>query len=194
MKVSIAIPYYSKMKNANFFMARLLKSIEEQTYKDIEVIITSEGNAAENTNLAMRKCTGGIIKVMYMDDYFTHKDSLKDIVEGFPEGRNWLIAGCNNNLEPKYTGDILQGNNKLGGPSALAIRRASLDFLNMKFDEELKWVFDCDYYYRMYRKYGEPVILNGDYITVGEGDHQATNLLTNEEKEAEIRLLRQKYV
>ncbi len=188
--ISIAIPYYSKMRNANYFMARLLNSIEEQTYKDIEVIITSEGNASQNTNNAINKCNGDIIKIMYMDDYFTNKHTLELIAKAFPKGKKWLVVGCNDNLDPKYTGDILQGNNKIGSPSALTIHKD----VKVRFDEDLKWLLDCDFYYRMYREYGEPIILRGDHITVGVGEHQATNLLTNEEKEKEGSFLRKKYV
>lgn len=186
--ISIAIPYYSKMKNADVFMDRLLKSIKEQTYKDYEIVTTEEGNASENTNNAIKKSKGNIIKVMYMDDYFTHKDSLQEIVDVFTG--DWMMIGCNNNKTPVYTGDVHLGNNKLGSPSCLVIRKGC----EIEFDSKLKWLLDCDFYKKMYKRYGSPQILPGDLITIGEGDHQATNLLTNDEKYDEIMILRQRYV
>ena len=123
-----------------------------------------------------------------MDDYFTHEKALADIVHNFKG--EWLITGCHNNLNPVYTGDIHLGNNKLGSPSCLTIRKGC----GVKFDETLVWLLDCDFYKRMYEKYGAPTILNGDYVTIGVGKHQATHLLTNKAKEKEIMLLRQKYV
>lgn len=186
-KVSIVIPVYPKMKNGEFFLKRLLDSIKEQTYTDYEIVETLEGNAPTNTNSAINKANGDIIKIMYQDDYFTHKDALQGIVEAF-KGM-WLVNGCSNNLNPVYMGDIHLGNNKLGGPSCLTISKE----VKERFDENLVWLFDCDLYKRLYAKYGEPVILNGDYVTVGEGEHQATNNIISEEKDNEVFLMRQRY-
>lgn len=186
--ISIAIPYYSKMKDADAFMDRLLSSTKEQTYKDYEIVITEEGNASENTNTAISKCKGDVIKVMYMDDYFTSSTALQEIVDNFTD--EWMMVGCNNNKTPVYTGDIHLGNNKLGSPSCLVIRKGCM----VQFDHDLKWLLDCDFYKKMYKQYGLPQILPGNFVTIGEGDHQATNLLTNDEKWGEIMILRQRYV
>lgn len=186
--ISIAIPYYSKMENATFFLERLLDSIKMQTYKDYEIVITEEGNASENTNNAIEKSKGDIIKVMYMDDYFTHDNALKEIVEAFTG--KWMIHGCNNNLVPVYTGDIHLGNNKLGSPSCLVIRKSC----KVRFDPTLRWLLDCDFYKRMHQVYGLPQILVGDYVTIGEHEGQATNLLSKLEKDHEVMLMREKYV
>lgn len=185
--ISIAIPFYP-MDNYEFFMERLLNSIKEQTFTDYEIVITEQGNASENTNAAIKKSKGDIIKVMYMDDYFTHPNALKEIVEAFDA--EWMMHGCNNNLVPIYTGDIHLGNNKLGSPSCLVIRKRC----EIEFDKDLKWLLDCDFYKKMYLRYGLPQVLVGDYVTIGEHPGQATHLLTNEEKDKEIMLLRQRYV
>lgn len=186
--VSIAIPYYGKMKNADFFLKRAIDSLLEQTYENWELVVTEEGNASHNTNKAIQQSKGDLIKILYMDDYFTHSEALGDIVRNFKG--NWLITGCNNNLEPVYTGDIHLGNNKLGSPSVLTIKKGC----EIMFDEDLVWLLDCDFYKKMYKKYGKPVILNGDYMTIGEGSHQATNKLTNNVKESEILSMRTRYV
>jgi len=186
--ISIVIPVYSKMKNGEFFLGRCLESIKSQSYTDYEIIMTHEGNSPHNTNLGMKKAKGDLIKILHQDDYFTHKNALKEIVDNFKG--DWLITGCSNNLYPMYTGDIYLGNNKLGSPSVLTIRNG----LNMYFDEELIWLFDCDFYKRMYDKYGEPTILMGNNITIGEGEHQATHLIANTAKEKEVFLMRQRYV
>lgn len=186
--ISIAIPFY-KMENHEFFMERLLNSIKEQTYKDYEIVIAEEGGgASENTNAAIRKCKGDVIKVMYMDDYFSRPNALKEIAEAF-DGK-WMMVGCDNNLVPIYTGDIHLGNNKLGSPSCLVIRKGC----EVEFDSELKWLLDCDFYKRMYRLYGLPQVLVGDFVTIGVHPNQATNLLSDLEKEHEVMLMREKYV
>ena len=185
--ISITIPFY-KMKDHSFFMDRCLESIRKQTYTDYEIVITEEGNAPHNTNESIRKAKGDLIKILYMDDYFTHENALKDIVENFKGV--WMVTGCSNNLNPVYTGDIHLGNNKLGGPSVLTFKRGEHEW----FDESLVWLFDCDFYKKMYAKYGEPTILNGDNVTVGEGEHQATHLLKNNIKDSEVLVMRKRYV
>ena len=146
--ISIVIPVYDKMKDGDFFLNRCLDSIKSQTYTDYEIVMTHEGNSPHNTNLGMKQAEGDLIKILHQDDYFTHENSLKEIVDNFKG--DWLITGCSNNWYPVYTGDIHLGNNKLGSPSVLTIRNG----LDMYFDEELIWLFDCDFYKRMYNKYG----------------------------------------
>lgn len=185
--ISIAIPYYSKMENADFFMKRCLESIERQTYTDYEVVITEEGVVGHNLNEAIKRCKGEIVQILCMDDYLAHDNALKNIAEAF-EGQ-WLISGCNNNPNPYYTGDIHQGNNKLGGLSVIAIKNEN----PLLFDENLRWLVDCDFYKRMYAQYGSPKILNGVQVMIGEGQHQATNMLNEDLKRAEVMELTKRY-
>ena len=191
MKISIVIPVYDKMKNGDFFLERCLDSIKSQTYTDYEIIMTHEGNSPHNTNLGMKQAKGDLIKILHQDDYLTDETVLQGIATIMDvTDKKWLIQGSSNNLIPVYTGDIHLGNNKLGSPSALTIRNG----LDMYFDEELVWLFDCDFYKRMYDKYGEPFIQRHNRITIGEGEHQATHLIANTEKEKEVFLMRQRYV
>jgi hypothetical protein len=185
-KISIAIPTH-KMKNGDFFLKRCLDSIREQTYQNYEIVITDKGKMAQNTNRAIKQCTGELVKVMYMDDYFAHKDALKNIVENF-EGY-WMITGADTNPHPYWTNDIEEGNNKLGSPSALTMRKG----LGVLFDERLSWLLDCDLYRRLYDIYGEPTILDEVNVKIGIHDGQMTNILTDEEKLAEHNLMKEKY-
>lgn len=188
-RISIAIPFYAGMKNAQFFMDRCLASIRSQTFQDFDIVITDTGKMAENTNNAMRQCTGELIKVLYMDDYFAHKNALKDIVDNFKDEDDWMITGCDNNPHPRWTDDIETGNNKLGSPSCLTFRNSK----KLYFDEKLSWVLDCDLYKRWYEQSGKPKILSGVNINIGIGDHQHTNILSNKEKLLEHEYLKQKY-
>jgi hypothetical protein len=99
-----------------------------------------------------------------------------------------MITGCNNNPFPRWTDDIHLGNNKLGGLSVIAFKEYVL------FDESLKWLLDCDFYKRMYELYGKPYILETKNVTIGTGNHQMTNILTDKEKEREVELMKLKYV
>ena len=185
-KISIAIPTHN-MKNKDFFLKRCLDSIRSQSFQDYEIVITEKGKMAENTNASIKQATGDLVKILFMDDYFAHKNALKDIVDNF-EGE-WLITGANTNPHPYWTDDIIKGNNKLGSPSALTMRRKSA----LLFDERMSWLLDCDLYKRLYEEYGEPKILDSVNVNLGIGSHQMTHILTNEEKLAEHKLIEEKY-
>lgn len=185
-RISIAIPVHN-MKNKDFFLERALHSIREQSFQDYEIVITEKGRMAENTNAAIRESKGDLIKILYMDDWLAHKDVLKDIVEKFKG--EWLITGCDTNPRPYWTDDIETGNNKLGSPSCLTIKNG----LHMYFDERMSWLLDCDFYKRMYEKYGAPTILNNVDVIIGIHDGQMTNILTTEEKLLEHKIIREKY-
>src|SRR3990167_3103229 len=93
MKISICIPYHQTPKTA-FFLSRLLKSIEAQTFKEYEIILTSEGPFARNHNAAIMKATGVIVQMMQMDDYFSDSDSLHRIHDSFTPTTTWTISAC----------------------------------------------------------------------------------------------------
>ena len=188
-KVSIVVPFHW-MKNWQFFLVRCLESIQEQSFMDYEVILTKTGTMPINTNRAMSCAEAELIKVLYMDDYFAHPNALRDIVDNFTPDTEWMITGVDTNPEPKWTDDIETGNNKLGSPSALTIRRANIQD---SFDERMSWLLDCDYYKRLHESFGEPKILSGVNVNIGTGDHQMTHILTDEEKMAEHELIKQKY-
>lgn len=209
--ISVIIPCYN-MSNAEFFLKRNLDSLRTQTYKDFDVVVTDNSpdhliervcdgykdlnlyysrnprkGMAQNTNEGIRRATGDLIKILYQDDYLTHEHVLEDIVDVFTG--HWLVMGADNNPIPRWTDDIETGNNKLGSPSALTIKNDK----PMLFDENLGYALDCDYYKRMYEKYGEPVILDGVCVNMGIGEHQATHILSKAVKDGEFDYLIQKY-
>lgn len=219
-KITIALPTHN-MKNKEFFLRRSLDALSDQSFKDFDVIVSDNSDdlileeiikkeypeltiayyrnpikgMAQNTNFAIEKCTGEIIKILYLDDYLAHKKSLQDIVDmltprWFSTQKHWLISAVDNNLKPYWTDNIHTGRNKLGSPSALAFRNKGF---RIYFDEELTWLLDCDYYKRMHKIYGKPIILNKVNVNIGVGEHQMTNIITNERKEWEFNYLKKKY-
>ena len=193
-KISVCIPIHW-MKNWQFFLGRCLESIEKQTFTDYEIIITKNGNMAKNTNEAIQKATGDIIKILYMDDYLAHPDSLKNIAENFKGG--WLATGCvhdfgdgklKNPHLAKLDG-VLINSNTIGSPSVVAIENKD----PLLFDENMGWVLDLDYYNRLFKRYGEPTILDSYDIVMGCGDHQVTNIMSEEEKKLEEKYLINKW-
>lgn len=185
-KISCVIPIHN-MKGGADFLWKTINSLMEQTFQDFEIVIVKEGKMAENTNAGIKRARGELIKILYLDDHLAHKDALKDIVEAF-KGQ-WLINGTHNNPNPYWTHDIETGNNKLGSPSALTIRNDN----PLLFDEKMTWLLDCDYYRRMYDKYGPPEILEGVHVNLGIGDHQMTNLIGDEVKQKEHKYMNKKW-
>jgi len=78
----------------------------------------------------------------------------------------------------------------MGGVSSIICRKDAW----LPLDETLVWLFDCKWYKDMFAKYGEPTIINGDLITITEGEGQATNSIGDEIKLKEELLMRKLYV
>lgn len=193
-KVSVVIPIHD-MDNSAFFLRRLMHSLEVQTFRDYEIVVTKDGKMAENTNSGIRKARGEIIKILYMDDFFSHPDSLRVIVENFKGG--WLATGClhtdgvstGSPHVPTWSDKVKHGENTIGSPSVVAIENKE----PLLFDENLSWLLDCEYYGRLYDRYGPPTLVNDLNVVMGIGRHQMTNILTTDEKIAEHNYINQKY-
>lgn len=190
-KISIVIPFHW-MQNWQFFLARCLESIEKQTFTDYEIILIKHSTMPITSNRVIASAKGEIIKVLYMDDWLESKDYLEKLYETMG-GKNveWVITSASTNKNPEWTDDIETGNNKLGSPSALAFKNRSWN--NELFDEELSWLLDCDLYKRLKKRFGKPVIIKNIEVGIGVGDHQMTNILTDEQKQREYNYLKKKY-
>lgn len=182
------------MLDGDKFLWRNINSVMEQTYTDYEIIITKAGKMAENTNAGIKKAKGDIIKILFMDDYFAHPNALQEIADNFTGG--WLATGCNhddgyNLFNPHMArwNDNIHAHNTIGSPSVTAFENDD----PILFDETYSWVLDCDLYHRLYERYGEPTIIDDINVTIGIGRHQATQILTDEEKFAEEDRLRNKH-
>lgn len=216
-RISVCIPV-SKMENGEEFLTRCLDSLWEQTMQDFEVIVSDNSTddkllnicqfyggvnyqrnpikgMAQNTNHAMQRAEGELIKILYMDDYLAHPQALENIWTAF-EGQ-WLVTGCihlkDGSLQdmhrPSYDQEIHLGKNTIGSPSVLTIKNENI----LLFDEEMTWLLDCDYYKRMYDLYGDPILLYDTGVVIGVGDHQATNTMGEEKKIQEFQYITQKY-
>ena len=116
-KVSICIPAYEQSDNLN----KCLQSIEMQTFKDFEIIITddSKGNellnvinsfkdkvsikyyknvpakgSPENWNESIKHASGKYIKILHHDDYFYKEDSLEKLVDLLDENPESKVVFC----------------------------------------------------------------------------------------------------
>ena len=208
--LSIAIPTHS-VKGNDFFFKRLLDSLWGQSCQNFEIIVSdnSKDNVirdicdlyktginydwnpkmgmAHNTNHAIKRSKGELIKILYLDDFLCHAKVLEGIVNNFKG--HWLICGSDNNPTPYWTDDILMGNNRLGSPSALTIKNDS----PLLFDERLSWMLDVVYYNQLHKRYGEPTIMAGKHIGIGVGEHQTTYTMSDRKKQEEGKYVMKKY-
>lgn len=184
--ISIVIPYY-KTQHSEKQLARCIESIKSQTYTNYSIEVCDQGSATENINFGVKHAKGDMIITLGMDDYFTNKNSLQGIVDAFTGV--WGVHGVSNNVKPYYTGDIHTGNNKMGGVSSIICRKDAW----LPMDETTVWLFDCDWHKQMYIKYGEPCIIEGDFVTIEIGEGQSTNKIDNLTKYKEFMKMSIKY-
>lgn len=220
-KISIVIPACEMGGKGAEFLSRSLLAIDAQSFKEFEVVITDDSRdtaiqdiaddfwdfevkyyvnstplkMAGNSNEAIKKCSGEIIKVLYLDDFLAHPNSLNDIVSNWRGG--WMVTGCIhddgqrrfNPHYPIYTDEVGKGINTIGSPSVLAFENNH----PLLFDESMTWLLDCDLYRRLYDRYGPPTILNDLNVVMGIGDHQMTNILSDDLKLKEQEYIHKKY-
>jgi hypothetical protein len=77
---------------------------------------------------------------------------------------------------PTYNDNILCGYNTIGDPSCLTFKNENIIY----FDVNLTWFVDCEYYYRLYKLFGNPYILsNTPNVVIYEHPKQTTHLCEN---------------
>jgi len=121
--ISICIPCYEMGGKGVLLLRRALDSIRNQTYKDIEVVISDHslndeikklceeysgefniiylknlkdrGNFSSNLNNSIRYASGQIIKLLMQDDYLMDQKSLESVNSIFSDPAiNWAACGC----------------------------------------------------------------------------------------------------
>jgi glycosyltransferase involved in cell wall biosynthesis len=228
MLVSIAIPVYEMNSMGRDFLDISLKNISNQTYKNIQVVISDHsvnsdieelcdlysknlnvlylkntekrGSSSANLNNAIINCKGQIIKILMQDEFLYDNLSIEKIANIFKNNKSvyWLVSGCiygpnefdlRGSMYPIYSSEITKGVNTIGSPSMLTIKNENLEL----FNENLLWVMDCEYYKRMFDKFGEPTIINEHQIFVAQHKNQVTSILSEEVKNAEVDYLIKKY-
>lgn len=183
----------------------ILNVCKDFSNKGLEIIYLRNknmvGNSSANLNKAIRAAKGDIIKVIFQDDFFYHNRSIEDIVREYQKNNNikWLVTSCCHTengstyydfMNPKYTENILEGNNRISSPSVLSFINSQDKLL---FDPDFVWLMDCDYYYRMYQKYGNPYYLKTTNVVNRHWVGQLTKTLPSERMEYEHKLILKKH-
>jgi hypothetical protein len=187
--ISIVIPAYDMHGFGLQMLTELVDSIRAQRFTDYEIIVSDASATQEifnycfmndlrwiagregapaNLNHAIDYSIGSIIKPMFQDDKLIDKDTLISIWSAFKDQKlQWLACNSQNGGDEGMRDDLFrpyphssvfrlsEGENTYGSPSAVAWRRNDL-----RFDEQLPWLFDCEFYGRMAESYGVPMLLD----------------------------------
>lgn len=156
------------------------------------------GNGPYNTNNAIKNSDGEIIKIMFQDDFFFDESALEKIVQTYIQNKcEWIVNGCNHtndgvtfsrDMIPHWNNDIIFGVNTISSPSVLSFKNNN----NCFFDENLVMLMDCEMYYQLYLKYGEPIIIGDILITNRIHSNQISSLYNNNIND-EISYIRKKH-
>lgn len=178
----VVISDNSKTKNIEYVCKKYKNKLKISYYKNHDIM----AGMATNINNAIKNANGKLVKILFQDDFLFNNNSLKIIADNFDLKKDcWLLTGythTRNGLEffnpafPKYNDEIHLGKNTIGSPSILTIKNDN----PLLFDVRLKWLIDCDYYKRCYKRFGKPKIINKTLAVIRMGDHQVTNTEVNE--------------
>lgn len=162
------------------------------------------GNPAHNTNNAIKNSTGDFIKIMNMDDFIESPSLIQDMITLLDDTHNWVLSSFKhlnyknnvifNYMTPQIYGDgsgLLDGINTVGCPSVCLIPK------NEYFDPNVKYMIDCDLWYRLFKKYNKPAVHLKNDIVIGVGDHSLSSQIYNEQKkllEEDINYCKKKYI
>jgi glycosyltransferase involved in cell wall biosynthesis len=175
-----------------------------EEYSDVHTIkyiknFYANGRSAHNLNICLDSSTGKIIKVIFEDDYFLDCDALKKIANKYNEGYKWVMNSFThtqddenffNYMTPSLNDHLLDGVNTMGNPSNLSFLRSHKQY----FDEDLLYLVDCEFYYRMNLLYGCPGIVNDTLVAIRYHESSATmNPEFISKKDVEINYCANKY-
>ena len=168
---------------------------------DINYIRNKEkrGSSSANLNNALMNAKGEIIKILFQDDYLCDSSALELIYESFDEDTFWVVNGSVhthddidffNPIIPRYNSNIHLGNNTISSPSVLAIRNEEV----FKFDENLLWLMDVEYYKRLYDEYGLPQVIERFLVVNRLWEGQISNCkITQDIIDKEVAYITDKY-
>lgn len=161
------------------------------------------GDQVQNINNAISNCDGEFIKLLNHDDYMDSPDTISDYMKLIEKGYSWVISSCKHlNIQngefynfhtPKLENDgshFLHGINYFGCPSVALIPK------NEFLDANVKYMGDCELWFRLLKKYGIPGFLDGYKIVICTGSHTLTEQFKLHEKEMiekDIRYCKLKY-
>jgi len=135
----------------------------------------NRGSCEANTNNALIHASGKYIKTMAgQDDFLCRDDALEIMVNHLETTKyRWIFTGClhckeNNTKDlfnphtPNWPSDsggytfnsMLTGVNLIGGESVMMYEK-----VDVLIDTNLIWLMDVEFYYRLYKELGDPMLI-----------------------------------
>jgi hypothetical protein len=169
---------------------------------DIKYLKNENGRGiiSPNINNAMKHSNGVWIKVLFQDDFLYDNQSLENQYKFIIKNTSmkWFMTRFFHSNDgktyyrlyhPVWNDHVWAGNNTMGCPSGLTLLNDDLIY----FDEGLNWLMDCDYYQRLFIKYGEPKILDGITTVNRTWGSRLTDTIPQSLKDKEFNILKLKY-
>jgi glycosyltransferase involved in cell wall biosynthesis len=157
------------------------------------------GNAAANLNNALEHAKGTPIKLVFQDDFLAGPGSLRHMMDQLG-GKPWLIHAYwhtdffgHARLEPTRPWvpddhESLLLVNSIGAPTAVMFKKNDL-----RFDENLSWYMDCEFYFRLLQRFGLPVIVPEPLAVQTLWPGQLTHKIADDAKAWEADYIRKTY-
>lgn len=114
------------------------------------------------------------VAIMCQDNYYFTNNAISTMVSTIQiTGTHWCAVGCNHvdddykdlnhNHSPRWIPGLSMalGMNRIGGPSVVMVKQC-----DMRQDEELTYLNDCEWYYRLGMKYGPPALIPTMMVTI----------------------------
>jgi glycosyltransferase involved in cell wall biosynthesis len=166
-----------------------INSINESNIKYIKNE-NDRGLQVENMNNAIINCTGDYIKLMNHDDYMESEDSIERGVKLLSDEHKWVIYSCKhlnyntNQMSFFYTPRIeSDGKHLLNGLNYVGCSSVGLIPKGILLDPNVKYMGDCELWYRLFTELGYPSIVDDFKVVIGTGDHTLTHQFANKQSE-----------
>lgn len=160
------------------YLSKLKKIVNDKF--EVRWVLNSSKNAPENINEGVKACQSDIIKLLFQDDFLFDKHFLENLGALEPSFM-WQLNGyvhvspqgqaLDHGKKPVLSGSLKQAINRVSAPSGAAFRRLAFQPVDSRF----QYVFDCDWYLRMWHNLGEPKIDEKQKVAIRLHDKQATH-------------------
>ncbi len=141
-----------------------------------------------NWNASINKASGEWIKIMHDDDWFANENSLAVFAARIHDDGKFIFCNyrsideenkvskksvISNSWKTRITEEpyTLYAKNMIGPPSVTLIHKSIME----KFDTDLKWLVDVDFYISVLSKEKKIIHINKPLISIGLSETQVTN-------------------
>lgn len=160
---------------------------------EVTVAIKETKGASMNFNNSVALAKGSIVQLLCQDDFITSRTYLANVSKKLLRSdQKWMISGCvhfeedcqsySRKIRPKFSLKLLDGINSIGAPSVAAFRREAF----RPFDLNLHYMYDCDWYIRMFHAWGLPITSRKSSIGIrihnNQSTHEVSALLESEKE------------